>query len=131
MKKYLIIFILIYSCSMENNTIETISVKGETLSNEDLESIIDKETKEGNNITVSFINNPMRLNNSDKIILYCNKEIIYFGEFKGYFNSKISNNLKDNEIAHFKLIILKQINSNETSQYIMQNKSVCYWCKYP
>lgn len=119
-------FVLLISCKGKNNSvIETIAIKGETLSNEDLQSIKEKVTTEGYGIKVSFVNNLIGLNSSDKIVLYCNEEIAYFGEFKGSFDAKIAENLKDSNV-HFRLIVLKQINSNEILEYIMENKSVCY-----
>lgn len=124
---YLTLIIIILSCSSKESEIEKISIRGKSILKEDLINIKKKVINNGNNVNVLFVNNPVNLQSSDTVVFFFNEKVAYFGEYKNNFISSFPKNLQEGYRVHFAVHVLRREKSNKISQYIIQNKSVCYW----
>ncbi|MFW5983537.1 MAG: hypothetical protein ACOCQ4_03465 [bacterium] len=107
---------------------ENIGIKGSTLSIESLKGFEDQVIMSDEKITVAFINNPAVLSKNDRVMLYFNDDLIFYGYFDGSFTASIPEGVSDREIVHFNLKIARIDSSKkQVTYYSIQNKSVCYW----
>ena len=125
----LFISFLIAGCSNNKNSmIENIGVKGSTLSIESLQGFEGQVIKGDEKITVAFINNPAELSGNDRVMLYFNDDLIFYGYFDESFTASVPEGINDREIVHFNLKIARIDSSKKkVTYYSIQNKSICYW----
>ena len=121
--------ILIMGCTRQNGVIiNDIGVKGRTLPVNDLDLCYNNTVINGEEVSVVFLNNPANIKDSDKVLLYFNNALIYFGAFNKTCTAIIPKDTDRDGLVHFSLKIAKvDSQKGKATVYNIQNKDVVKW----